>query len=262
MKALKEIVSDNNYIDGHIHLFDDRKNLIIKKSCVGFADIRFDRPENFTGENMCALYNQYIKNYLNKNTILLATGLDAETAVKVYNRFPEIKGFGEMKCYDEYHGAYVDKGNLDWIRPIFEYIGIPVYIHFDINSKRITELDELLKDYPKTPVVLCHCGMKMDRGSNYAKDSDTVFEIIKDEMTHRENLWCDLSWAAGNYFTEHKDKLIELPQDRIFVGTDYNPECEISRTTSDKFINHMLSDARMLASMTNSDENIKRLFNI
>ncbi len=261
MKSLKDIVSNNNYIDGHIHLFNDWKNVVTDKRCVGFADVCFGRPENFTGENMIALYGNYIKNYLNKNTILLATGINAETAIDVYMKFPEIRGFGELKCKDDYHGAHLDKGTLDWVRPVLDF-HLPTYVHYDINSKRIEELDELLKEYNTTPVVLCHFGMQRGKGGEYAQDSDKVFELVKDELYKRDNLWCDLSWSAGYYFADHKDKLKELPQDRIFVGTDYNPECEIAEATPDGYINHISSNTRTLASLIDSDKNIYNLFNM
>ena len=264
MKSFKDIINDNKYIDGHIHLFDDRKNVSMNKKCIGFADVFFDRPANFSGLNMVDLYSNYINNFMTPSITLLATGIDANTVIEVHKKFPDIiKGFGELKCYDTYHSFDVRKGNLDWIRPILDYniFDLPVYIHYDMRHSRLEELDKLLEDYPTIPIVLCHCGMVMDKGG-YADDSKEIFEMVKDEMLKKNNLWVDLSWAAGNYFTEHKRELEKLPHDRIFVGTDYNPQCEVSRTTSDTYLTHMYSNACELAGLVDSDKNIKTLFNL
>lgn len=260
--------------DGHIHLFDYRGEMVWKmpkqfQTIVGFMDIVFSQPEMYkTSKQVVGYYENYFNTHTPKcNEIILATGTTAKQAIDVYKRFPkQIKGFGEFKCYDKYINAktgeeiQLEFGNLDWIRPVFEFdmaLKLPIYIHFDLRNKtRVKELTELLEDFPMVPVVLCHCGM-----SKRNKDNDETFINVCGLMSEFQNLYVDISYDALNYFIVNQNKLLQLPPNRIFIGSDINLSMKKLKGPMDieNEYKKMMSVSRLIP---NNDINIKTLFKI
>ena len=83
-------------IDGHSHFFDFEKVISDVytypsdyKRVVGFADIRFDKLDEYKNGKVVELYDDYIaKHYNPKTQILLATACDVEDAITIYKKYP------------------------------------------------------------------------------------------------------------------------------------------------------------------------------
>ena len=108
--------------------------------------------------------------------ILLTRPYEARTIEDIktiYEKYPKIiKGFGELKCYNEYKGEKVPYKKISFVRQVCRYSmdngNLPVYLHWDIcDEKDVQKLSKLLRDYPTVPVVLCHCGMN-ETNQSYA----------------------------------------------------------------------------------------------
>ena len=226
MKNLYNYVIDKDKIDGHIHLFDhegiiDNSLIDTSKKCVCFADISFKYIDKYKGDNMISLYDDFINNYYDSSKhILLVTGENAGDIISIYEKYPDkIKGFGELKCYSEYIHGKLPYGNLDWIKPILEYnkdLGLPVYIHYNLESKeKIKEFNQLVEDY-NFPIVLCHCGMY----------DNCVNELIHETLTYlmkaHNNLYVDVSYTAVDYYLNNPNKLLEFDNKKVIIGTDIN----------------------------------------
>lgn len=233
MKTLYDIIQSNNVepvdsnIDGHIHLFDHNgfinKSLVdLSKKCVCFADIAFRYLEQYKNGEIINYYDNFIKRHYNPSKhILLATGITADEIIDIYKKYPQfIKGFGELKCYSEDIGGKLPFGNLKWIKPLLEYnvnICLPVYIHYNLDDDtKVSDFENLLKMY-NFPIVLCHCGMH--------DDCDYVgihYKILKLMNTYN-NLYVDISHDAIDFYIKNINKLLELNNSRVIIGTDINP---------------------------------------
>lgn len=264
MKSLYDTIIANNTIDGHIHLFDhsgviDSSLIDTSKRCVCFADISFRYIEKYKGDGMIAIYDEFINKCYNPSQhILLATGENAKDIIAIYERYPDkIKGFGELKCYSDYMHGKLPYGNLDWIRPVLDYnkdLGLPVYIHCNLNSKdRINKFEDLLKEY-SFPIVLCHCGMYDDC------DNDNIHKTIIDLMNSYDNLYVDISYTASDFYIKNINKLLELNSSKVIIGTDVNPA--IGRVIDDpiEHINELYDKFNRLNKLGNFNYNIKKLF--
>ena len=264
MKSLYDTIIANNTIDGHIHLFDHSglidSNLIdTSKRCVCFADISFRYIDESKGDRMIAIYDEFISKFYDpSHHILLATGENAKDIIAIYERYPDkIKGFGELKCYSEYMHGKLPYGNLNWIRPVLDYnkdIGLPVYIHYNLNGKdRINKFEKLLKKY-SFPIVLCHCGMYDDC------DHNLIHETIIDLMRSHDNLYVDISYAASDFYINNTNKLLELNSSKVIIGTDVNPA--IGRVIDDpiEHTNELYDNFNRLNKLGNFNYNIKKLF--
>ena len=226
MKNLYNYVIEKDKIDGHMHLFDHEGiiyNSLIdtSKRCICFADISFKYIDKYKGDNMISLYDDFINNYYDPSKhILLATGENAEDIISIHKKYTDkIKGFGELKCYSEYIHGKLPYGNLDWIKPVLEYnkdLGLPVYIHYNLESKeKIEEFDQLFKDY-NFPIVLCHCGM-YDNCVN-----ELIHETLIYLMKEHNNLYVDISYTAVDYYLNNLEKLLEFDNKKVIIGTDIN----------------------------------------
>lgn len=229
MKSLYSTITQYGYIDGHIHLFD-HEGLISPAMidisrlgrCVCFSDISFRYINKYKGDEMIAIYDDFInKHYDPANHILLATGENAEDIIAIYERHPDkIKGFGELKCYSEYMHGKLPYGNLDWIKPVLDYnrsLGLPVYIHYNLEDLgRVVCFANLLKEYD-FPIVLCHCGM-YDSCVN-----DLIHDTLIDLMKTHDNLYVDISYSAVDYYLTNSNKLLEFDNKKVILGTDINP---------------------------------------
>ena len=148
------------------------------------------------------------------------TGENAGDIISIYEKYPDkIKGFGELKCYSEYIHGKLPYGNLDWIKPILEYnkdLGLPVYIHYNLESKeKIKEFNQLVEDY-NFPIVLCHCGMYDNC------DNDLIHETLVELMKTYSNLYVDVSYTAVDYYLNNPNKLLEFDNKKVIIGTDIN----------------------------------------
>lgn len=257
----------SNTIDGHIHLFDcngplswtkDKKYTIL----IGFMDVDWHNVDLYTKKNVLEYYDNYINNVQKKtNTILLATGTTAEQAISVYNKYPDvIKGFGEFKCYDEALGETVEYGDLEWIRPVLLFNldkNLPVYIHFDLDTKtHINQLKSLLTQFNTMPIVLCHCGMPVDATP---EKLDKIFATVLGLLNDFNNLYIDISYTATNYFLTNSNKLCML-QGRAFFGSDINPILRRNHGTSAVAIEY--NKLNKLNNIMNGDIVLRKLFNI
>lgn len=231
MKNIYDIYLNSEYVDGHIHLFDHNgvisKDLIdTNRRCVCFADIVFKHLKSYSNK-MISYYNDFIDNYYDPNKhILLSTGIDANEIIDIYSKWPDkIKGFGELKCYNDSIQGKLPYGNLKWIEPIMEFnknLKLPVYIHFELDDiDRRHELEEFLHKYNDIPIVLCHCGMIKE---NDETTDNEIFFFVKHLMSTCNNLYIDLSTLhTREYFINNIGKLLQLNLDRVITGTDLNP---------------------------------------
>jgi hypothetical protein len=243
MKSLYNTIIDNDKIDGHIHLFDhqfvinDYKTLP-DNDCVGFMDIDFEHLNKYDCQSVLQYYDNYINNYYTNNVTLLSTGIDVNTMIMTYDKYPNIiKGFGELKCYEKYTSASgktisLPFGNLDWITPLCDFnksLKLPIYIHWYVfNNDRKQELHNLLTQYPTIPFVLCHCGMSPFR--DYVKQ----YELVTDLLLTHNNLYVDISYECIFFFNEHPEYLRPL-FGRCLLGTDLNRKCIVNKN-DDKYI--------------------------
>lgn len=264
MKSLYDTIIANDTIDGHIHLFDhsgviDSSLIDTSKRCVCFADISFRYIDKYKGDGMIAIYDEFINKFYDPSQhILLATGENAKDIIAVYERYPDkIKGFGELKCYSEYMHGKLPYGNLDWIRPVLDYnkdLGLPVYIHYNLEDiKRVVDFAYLLKEYD-FPIVLCHCGMYDDC------DHDLIHETLVDLMKSYDNLYVDISYAASDFYIKHINRLLELNDSKVIIGTDVNPAIGRVIDNPIEHTNKLYDKFNRLNKLGNFNYNIKKLF--
>lgn len=265
MISLKNyIINQNVAWDGHLHLFNDSQVILDLynsqfKKCIGFADIEFDHIEDYDGK-MVGMYNSYIENYYNDNQILLATAPTAKEAIEVYKEFPNIiKGFGELKLYDNYQGKEVPYKKIITAREVCAFSSknnnLPVYIHYSLtNDSEVRQFNNLLKSYPTVPIVLCHCGMEEN-------NKDFAYQHCVDLMKKYYNFWVDISYDAADYFVLNPMKLYNLDMGRIILGSDctlktFGQGHEDPKLECDENCNKVTT----LSKYINSDFNIKKIF--
>lgn len=208
--------------DGHIHVFNSTKqlpdlNFGSGKKVVAFMDLEYDKKNL----KVVKSYENFITNHYNDSMILLATGTTIEEIKTIYEKYSDIiKGFGELKCYDEYLGEKVPYKKISFVRQVCEYsrsVGrLPVYLHWDVkDGSDVKKLNNLLRDYPDIPIVLCHCGM-CDGNETFA------FTQVCQMMMSHNNLWVDISYTAMDFFQSHIMLLNQLHWDRVVLGSDIN----------------------------------------
>lgn len=224
-------------IDGHSHFFDFEKVIgdvytypSDYKRVVGFADIRFDKLDNYKNGKMVKLYDDYITNHYNPKTqILLATAYDIEDAITIYKKYPNIiKGFGEFKCYRTYFGKPTGIKDLSFLEPLCNFdteYNLPIYIHWNmLNDSDYEEYVRLISKYPSIPFVICHFGMGYDK-PNIPDESvfDKSYEYCVKLYENFTNTYFDISYRALNYFHKHP-KLLNVFAERLIIGSDINPQ--------------------------------------
>lgn len=269
MKSLYESILDNDKIDGHIHLFDhdgiiDSALIDTSKRCVCFADVAFRYLEKYKNGEIIKYYDTFINKHHNPlRHILLATGITAEEIIAIHKKYPQyIKGFGELKCYSEWKEGKLPYGNLDWIKPVMKYnrkFKMPVYIHYNLDSKKhCDDFESLLASYPEMPIILCHCGMVDDINAN-----NTIFNFVKLLQTRYDNLWVDISkYESCSFFMSNPEKLQQLNQEKIIIGSDINPIIEEVINDPKEYSYNCYRDLNVLSDITKSTNNIKRLFDL
>ena len=264
MKSLYNTILESDKIDGHIHLFDHagiiNQSLIdTSKRCVCFADISFKYIDKYKGEKMINLYDDFINEYYdNSKHILLATGENSDDIISIYEKYPDIiSGFGELKCYSEYIHGKLPYGNLNWIKPVLDYninIGLPVYIHYNLETnKQIIEFSELLKKY-KFPIILCHCGMYDN--CKYENIHNILLELTKTF----NNLYIDISYSATDYYLSNLNKLLEFDNKKIIIGTDINGVIYRKLNNPEKVISNLYDNFYKLHRLGNFNIAIQNIF--
>lgn len=217
-----------SYWDGHIHLFDHNgfinKDLINPThKCVCFADIAFRYLDKYLNNEIINYYDDFITKYYDPTKhILLATGITSEEIISIYKKYPTyIKGFGELKCYNKWKNDKLPYDDLKWIQPLLNFnqkLKLPIYIHYNLdNPKRRKVFEKLLNIYDM-PFVLCHCGMV----DNF--DNQYIYSFVKDLLNKYQNLYIDISYFNScEFFLSNPGLLLQLPLDRIIIGSDINP---------------------------------------
>ena len=253
MIDLGKYISQNT-IDGHIHLFNKDGCIPFPNHiCVGFCDIEPKYIDSY--KSTMNYYSDFIKNYYNENNmILLATSTDEYEMIEIHKKWPNIiKGFGEIKCYDTWKGEELKLNRLSKYWKLFKYAGennLPIYIHFSLSSQEaVNKFTSILKRFPKTKFVLCHCGM------DKSTDNDFCYYSVMKLMNDYKNLWVECSWIALRYFNDNPLKLINMNRDRIILGSDMN-----HLTMSDENYKNEWDMIHNLDSMIKSDKNIRNLF--
>lgn len=270
MKTLQNYINntiDKGLWDGHIHMFDHtgyiNQDLInTDYNCVCFADIVFKFENEYNDHRIIDLYDEFISKHYNYHKhILLATGNNADDIISVYQKHPDvIKGFGELKCYGEGVNGKLPYDDLNWIYPVLEFntMNLPVYIHYDLNiADHQMQFETLLRNFPNIPIVLCHCGMCEDC------NKDFVFEFVKEAQDNYDNLWIDISkHESCDFFLRNPNKLLQLDQNKIIIGTDINPILDYSVVIDDpyRYSVKCYDNVKRLRRLVDYTKNIKQLF--
>lgn len=241
--------------DGHYHTFshrgiNDQSNAEIR---VGFADIELDHLDEY--KDIPGMYDRMMPK-CERIGKWLATGLTIEDIKEIYKRHPDIAGFGELKLYDEFKGKPVKFKRISFAREVCKFSeecgGLPVYIHYELNEPlNIRAFDKLLRDFPDVPIVLCHCGMS-------EKNTEFAFNAARKLAYDHGNCWLDISWDAAKYLSVNPLLIAQLPQDRIFWGSDTSP-----RLVAHGFKSATPEDIQEWSDVNeymNSDRNICTLF--
>lgn len=209
-------------INAHIHLFDENgENIHYKhETCVGFADISKD----FESIDYTTLYDKYINTH-KINGCLLSCGKDAREMITIYkNHRDVIRGFGEIKIFKK----DIHNFNREELKKLLDYNemheNLPVMFHFDfINEENIQEVRTMLKCYPHTKFVHCHCGAP---GTSTNED---MWAFTNSMILARElpNYYFDISWSIAKYIYRFKGLLKSaIVADKILLGTDTNVEMD------------------------------------
>ena len=74
-------------------------------------------------------------------------------------------------------------------------------------------------------------------------------------MEECNNLWCDITWEALDYFSNNPFKLMNMDKSRLILGTDMN-----KLSMSQENYENEWNKIHNLDSIINSDRNIKKLF--
>lgn len=243
--------------DGHRHLFSHRGlNTLEFGKCVGFIDIEFDHLDKY--EDIPGLYDKYLPDIPSYNKIL-ASGLTIDDIKKIYNAHQDrIAGFGELKLYDVFNDKPVNFKRISFARDVCKFsedVGcLPVYIHYEIeNIQHIKVLDNLLRDFPDVPIILCHCGMN-------THNQEFAWGAVKKLATEHGNCWLDVSWDAAQWLADNPMLIMQLPRERIFWGSDTSPRLKAHGFKSAS-IKDIYSWRNEIKSFMDSDANLMKLFN-
>lgn len=259
------------HIDGHIHLFSDRRddqgNLIILPTnlipvqFVGFPDIEFDHE----CKTILPQYEEFLYRYERvcraRLPRLLATS-------RIYDEIPlicekycaEIMGIGELKMYNTYNGQHVGRHDLSQLDDLMVWNNgkYPVYIHYDIVSHSdIRSFEKFTEINSSTNIVLCHCGI-----SNDVSNVNTVLSVIPIWLRQYNNLYVDLTWGAAQYFSRRPNRVKELPSNKLILGSDMSPRSVYCANPGvSPSVDQIKYIAKLLAPYVSaSDENVCRLF--
>lgn len=251
-------------IDGHVHVMDKelKPTEVIYNSRVAFIDIEPSYWEDY--KDCLPIYDKYIQwaqGRSDVHDILLATAITPENIIQIREKYKDIiKGYGELKCYTSWKGKDTGR-DLQYYIPLFEYNkkdNLPIYIHWTLfDNQRVNDLEKVLKAYPSTPFVLCHCGM----GNTMDFQRYNIYSNIILLMSHHRNLYVDISFDAMWFFTNNPERLLSLDTDRCILGSDINPVLERS-DKYEKERKRIITTMFDLDKYVNSDKAIQTIFKI
>lgn len=274
MKSLYNIIlesqSNLKMIDGHVHLFDSNETIINEyeklsfDKSVGFIDIEPNKLAEY--KNVIPVYDDFIKKYYDKNKhVLLASGIEYDNIIKLYEKYPNIiRGFGEIKCYDYFKGNKIGTKKISLIKQLCEYSkdhgNLPIYIHYSlITDKYMKIFENLLKSFPTIPIVLCHCGMTnfKEYPNNFIYKNNQIYNKLVEFVKTYPNLWLDISYDAMDYFVNNIFEIFNLDLNRIILGTDLNPVSYKNKN----YASHVKGNFNVLNTYINNEKNLNKLFN-
>jgi hypothetical protein len=147
----------------------------------------------------------------------------------------KIKGFGELILNNKASNpspnfrrkVAIDSPPIERMMSIADQNGGFVQIHTEDDEDSITQIKQLAKKYPKTPIILSHCMLT------------TNINLVSDLLTNYPNLYCDLSARTTLHYANPESenaklraiygenfadpvwiKLIESYPSRFMVGSD------------------------------------------
>lgn len=279
MKTLYNYINKYLYrsricIDAHIHLFDHQHTIFDKyeplhefNKFIGFIGVDFNNIDKYGIEDIVSYYDNFISNNQKYNTILLAGGINANAIIQTYEKHKNnIKGFGELLCYDRYDDIELSLKNIDWIETVLAYNtdNLPVFIHYSLTSDEYyNDIDRLISKYSNTPIVLCHCGLPNIHEGNYKKEYSVIFNrFLKLQLKH-QNIYTDVCDSAFAYLRKNPNELFKLDLNRTMIGTDITPNhFEGSTDEVSKRLCKSLSKFKKWYRYIDNETVIKRLFNI
>lgn len=251
--------------DGHFHAFNHKSNIESVNGydrAISFMDLEYDKKHIPVVKS----YDRFIQDgYHPYKHILLATGTTIEDIKTIYeNHKDKIRGFGELKCYDEYLGEKVPYKKITFVNQVCRFsrsVGcLPVYVHWEItNEKDLNHFKRTLDIYSDIPVVLCHCGMN-NENQTYAYTQ--VCQLMKDH----HNLWVDLSYTAARFFSRNVMLLDALDKDKVILGTDANNKMYSKKHDTEAEILDIKSQLSVIENYIGgtqrNNNNITRLFSM
>ena len=260
-------ITPNEKVDGHIHLFDPNGTIIpANRKCVCFADVNLNKLAEYKPNEILGQYEEFIKTQYDPNKhILLATAAKVDEIIRIKETFPnEIRGFGEIKCYDHTKKKKVDLDDLSYIYPLIIYNNLyhrePLYIHFEVTDEEHCKVLARILDISNFPIVLCHCGVPYDKKNSKLEDA-TIIKWIQIMQQIHPNLWCDISWSGFDYLYEHKEELESFDKSRVIIGSDINVISEIRNHRPADDIYKKMAEMERVLGISNMD-NIERLFSV
>lgn len=219
-------------IDGHIHLFSntgflDPEDWMCDR-LIGFADLEYDASTN----NLKEQYIKAINKFPDVYWLVNGTSLSQIQSIceELEARDIPVRGFGELKLYDEYNGKPVGFKKISLLRDVVAFSSRhnnrPVYVHYEVTgSREARALEKVLKDFPGVPIIWCHGGMG-EKNQEYAWG-----QCVR--MAHLySNLWIDVSWTLAKYLSSNPYKIFQLPMDRVFWGSDWSVRSEMAAASA------------------------------
>lgn len=257
-------------IDGHIHLFSDNwvisEDQLIKDINVGFFDIEPKKLRLYN--DIPALYDKFIRRDYRNQDILLAASVDEDDMLKTFRNHSDIiKGFGEIKAYNDVSINDVPLSELhqyDRLKETARENMLPVYIHYNIYTEKDARIfEDWIQDAGN--IVLCHYGMSDPKDINFYGDNERSYYIVRDMLNRNENLYSEVTWASLNFFYDNPDKLIGACNKKLIIGSDlnrayfkfHNNSTELERRL--QVVSTYLESDKVIEKIFNPNERFKRI---
>lgn len=209
--------------DCHVHAFGrdgigDYPNVSKTSKFISMVD----NPLKYKGEKLESYFDEYFKG--NGKHVLpgyvLCVGRDADETEVIYKKWHDnIAGFGEIIAHKHYVDSDKKKHTITDITILNRVAGysLPVFVHWDLDGEDDQSFENVLKEFPKTKFVLCHCGI------NELDDPYKAFLKAVKLQTKNPNLWLDISWKALDFICADMNRLPVIENlDHTLVGTDFN----------------------------------------
>lgn len=229
--------------DCHIHLAGGDIPRI-SKNCVILANwLPEDDPK-------VSLYNM-VKNVkcTNKDIVLLNGNSDE---IQDSLKDTSFKGIGEInvkKTYTDFNNNIKTWKGFNILDKVLKDPR-PLYIHWDLESEDVSQLESILKKYPNRKFNLCHLGYNHILGNEYAID------LFKCLQKRNPNLWGDISWDTLDLIMNMPDHLNGLDMNRILVGSDLCRLAPDDNPYDDGILEKRRRQVKTLENTINTDFNI------